>query len=405
MVVAVVAALAVAGMLYLRPPSPAAVPAAPEASLPDPDTSGMTAPVARAIRKARQAALAAPGSGALTGRYCQVLHAHWLHDEAAACYEIARDLAPEDFRWVYLLAGVEDVRGEDGERIDQLFIDAIRLAPRFAPAYVRRADALMRLGRWSEARESYAVAAELDPGLILAHRGRGQAAILMGDGPVAVEHLEHVASLAPGDRITQTALARAYTLTGQNDQAAEAARKARELTGEAGLPDSVFYQVEVLKVDPQTLWARFARAMREGDHEQALEAAVLLEESGAPGARQQLAAALKQRANQLAFAGEFERALAEYGRAAELAPDDPEIQHNWGTVLLRRGDLDEAGRRFEKAIELDPRSADSLYNLGVVLEGLGRNDEAIARFTEAAAIEPGHVAARRLAELGVAPDP
>ena len=109
-----------------------------------------------------------------------MLHAHWLHDEAAACYEIARGLAPEDFRWVYLLAGVEDVRGGDGERIDQLFTDAIRLSPRFPPAYVRRADALMRLGRWSEARESYAVAAELDPGLILAHRGRGQAAVRIG---------------------------------------------------------------------------------------------------------------------------------------------------------------------------------------------------------------------------------
>jgi tetratricopeptide (TPR) repeat protein len=400
--VAGVLALGILGWLHFSGSEPAPQ---PPTVLPDPDTSGMTAPVARAIRKARQAALAAPGSGAATGRYCQVLHAHWLYVEAAACYEIARALAPEDFRWVYLLAGVEDVRGEDGERIDRLFIDAIRLAPGFPPAHVRRADALMRLGRWSEARESYALAAELDPGLILAHRGRGQAAILLGDGPAAVEHLERAASLAPGDRITQTALARAYTLIGQSELAVEAARKARELTGEAGLPDAVYYQVEVLRVDPQTLRERFARAMREGDREQALEAAALLEESGAPGATQQLAAALKQRANQLAFAGEFERALAEYGRAAELAPNDPEIQHNWGTVLLRRGDLEEAGRRFEKAIELDPRSADSLYNLGVVLEGLGHDDKAITRFKEAAAIDPNHVAAQRLAELGATPEP
>ena len=30
-------------------------------------------------------------------------------------------------RWVYLLAGVEDIRGADGERIDQLFRESIRL--------------------------------------------------------------------------------------------------------------------------------------------------------------------------------------------------------------------------------------------------------------------------------------
>ena len=83
---------------------------------------------------------------------------------------------------------------------------------------------------------------------------------------------------------------------------------------------------------------------------------------------------------------------------------DPEIQHNWGTVLLRRGALEEARRQFEKAIELDPQSADSLYNLGVVLEGLGRTDEAIERFTAAAAINPRHLAAERLAELGVVSD-
>ena len=143
--------------------------------------------------------------------------------------------------------------------------------------------------------------------------------------------------------------------------------------------------------------------MREGDHEQALEAAALLEESGAPGARQQLAGAVKQRANQFAFAGDFDRALQEFPRAAELAPDDPEIQHNWGTVLLRQGDLQAAERRFEQAVRLNPNSADSLYNLGVVLEGQGRYDEAVARFREAAAIDPAHVAAARLAELGESP--
>jgi tetratricopeptide (TPR) repeat protein len=364
----------------------------------------MTVPVARAIRQARQAAVATPGSGSATGRFCQALHAHWLHEEAAACYEIAHTLAPQDFRWVYLLAGVEEIRGADGERVLRLFREAIRLAPGFPPLRVRYADALLRLGRWAEAREAYTTAAELDPRLVMAHRGHGQADILQGDGLAAVGHLERAAALAPDDRITQAALARAYTLTGQHGQAAVAARKAQELTGQAGLPDSAYHQVEVLKVDPETLLARFNKAVREGDHEQALEAATLLEESGAPSARQQLARASKQRANQFAFAGEFDQALAEYGRAAELAPGDPEIHHNWGTVLLRRGELEAAGHHFHEAVRLNPRSADSLYNLGVVLEGLGRGDEAITRFTQAATIDPQHAAAKRLAELGVQGD-
>lgn len=374
---------------------------APVAVLPEPDTTRMTPPVARAIRESRQAALTRPGSDAAVGRFCEVLQAHWLYDDASACYRIARELDPDDFRWAYLLAGVEDIRGVEGERIDQLFIDAVRLAPGFPPAHVRHADALLRLGRWSEARDAYATAVELDAGLVLAQRGLGQAAILLGDGPAAVEHLEIAAALAPDDRIVHVALARAYTLVGRKDQAAEAARKAQVLKSEASLPDQVFFEVQSLAVDPVSLRQRLNRSLREGDHEAAFEAAALLEESGAPDAMQQLAQASKQRANQLAFNGEFDDALTEYGRAARLAPGDPEIEHNWGTVLLRRGDLDEAGRHFEKAIELNPRSADSLYNLGVVLEGLGRRDEAIERFTQAAAIDPEHAAADHLAELGV----
>ena len=371
-------------------------------SLPNPDASSMTVPVARAIREARAAALAQPDSADAVGRLGQVYHAHWLYDAAAACYEIAHQLAPENFRWVYLLAGAEELRGADGERVDELFREAIRLLPRYPPVYVRHADALLRIGRWAEARDAYAAAIERDPELAMGQRGLGQAALLMGDGAMAVEHLEQAARLEPEDRIVQVALARAYALTDRSEEAADAARKAETFRGEARLPDPIFFEMQNLAVDPETLRTRLARGLRNGDYDMAIEAVTLLEESGAPAARQQLALASKQRANQLGFSGDFDAALTEFERASRLAPTDPEIEHNWGTVLMRRGDLEEAGRHFEKAIELNPQSADSLYNLGVVLEGLGEIDEAIRRFTAAAAIDPQHVAARRLTELGVA---
>ncbi len=240
-VVAAVIALSFGGWLHDRgsttPAGPGAVlpgPDTPDASraayvLPDPDLSNMTAPVARAIREARQAALARPESATAAGQFGQVLHAHWRYDAAAESYQIAHKLAPENFRWVYLLASIEEIRGASGERVDQLFQEAIRLAPRFPPVYVRYADALMRLGRWSEARDAYAAAIELDPTLVLAHRGMGQAATLLGDGLMAVEQLELVATLSPEDRITQVALARAYTLVGRDGQAAEAARQGPDL--------------------------------------------------------------------------------------------------------------------------------------------------------------------------------
>jgi protein O-GlcNAc transferase len=370
--------------------------------LPNPDTSSMTVPVARAIREARAAALAQPDSADAVGRLGQVYHAHWLYAAAAASYEIAHKLAPEDFRWVYLLAGAEELRGADGDRVDGLFREAIRLLPSYPPVYVRHADALLRLGRWVEARDVYAAAIERDPELAMAQRGLGQAALLMGDGAMAIEYLEQAARLEPEDRIVQVALARAYAVMDRSERAVEAARKAETLRGEMRLPDPIFFEMQNLAVDPETLRTRVARGLRNGDYDMAIEAAALLEESGAPAARQQLALASKQRANQLGFSGDFDAALPEFERASRLAPADAEVEHNWGTVLMRRGDLEEAGRHFEKAIELNSQSADSLYNLGVVLEGLGQIDEAIRHFSAAAAIDSQHEAARRLTELGVA---
>jgi tetratricopeptide (TPR) repeat protein len=162
--------------------------------------------------------------------------------------------------------------------------------------------------------------------------------------------------------------------------------------------------VENLAVDPESLRSRYAQALRQGDIDGAGAAAALLEESGDPAASRQLPLAVKQRANELAFAGDFDGALSTYEQAARLAPTDPEIEHNWGTVLLRRGDLDASAEHFERAIAIQPRSADSLYNLGVVLEQLGRKEEAIARFTAAAEIEPQHAAAQRLGELSLESD-
>ncbi len=371
----------------------------PSILLPDPDTSNMTAPVQRAIHDAREAALSQPESADALGRLAQIFHAHWLYDEAAACYERARELAPRDVRWVYLLAGVEEIRGADGEQVRPLFRTAIRLAPRYPPVYVRYGDALMRLGQWDEARKVYAQAVERDSELALAHRGLGQAALQLVDGPGAVEALERAAVLEPEDRIVHAALARAYALAGRREQAQDAARKAEASDEEAQLPDPIFFDMESLAVDPRSLRDRAARAMQGGDYPQAIEALTLLAESAGASADEQLGVAHKLLANQYAFQGDFESALLEFERAARLAPRDPEIEHNWGTVLLRQGDSPRAEPHFRKAIELNPASADSLYNLGVTLENQNRTEEAVEVFARAAAIQPQHVAAQRLAEL------
>lgn len=72
--------------------------------------------------------------------------------------------------------------------------------------------------------------------------------------------------------------------------------------------------------------------------------------------------------NALYRAGQYEAALGEYGVAAEVLPEAPEIALNQGNAWFRRFDYDQALEHYLKALDtLDPYLASRVhYNLGVV---------------------------------------
>lgn len=59
-----------------------------------------------------------------------------------------------------------------------------------------------------------------------------------------------------------------------------------------------------------------------------------------------------------------DQAIAAYGRALALHPDDADVLNDQGAMYRQRGDFDKALANFEKAYRLDPNNLESLYNQG-----------------------------------------
>jgi type IV pilus assembly protein PilF len=77
-------------------------------------------------------------------------------------------------------------------------------------------------------------------------------------------------------------------------------------------------------------------------------------------------------------------AMRELSSAAELDPENPEIDMSLGLAYHARGDLGMAEKYFRTALRKKPDYAEAHNNLGIVLSHLGRGDEAIREFTAAA---------------------
>ncbi len=74
----------------------------------------------------------------------------------------------------------------------------------------------------------------------------------------------------------------------------------------------------------------------------------------------------------------FADAVAWYGRALELDPDNPNVRTDRGTSYYNIGQPDNALAEFRKSLEASPNHAQTLYNMGVVYLH-GKNDPVQAR--------------------------
>ena len=90
----------------------------------------------------------------------------------------------------------------------------------------------------------------------------------------------------------------------------------------------------------------------------------------------------------LAQTSRLEEAVAEYGLALSLDPQDPNTHNNLAAVLVRQGKLALASRELVRALEIEPENANTHTNLGIVLAQQGRRERAAREFEAALRINP-----------------
>src|SRR5262249_31820130 len=111
-----------------------------------------------------------------------------------------------------------------------------------------------------------------------------------------------------------------------------------------------------------------------GDRLRWLQAAVAAQPRNA-AAHNSLGVALRDK-------GQWEAAIAEYKRAAQLDPKYALAHHNLGVALADKSQWDDAIAESTEAIQLDAKLAPAHTNLGLALYGKGQLDKAIAEYNE-----------------------
>jgi tetratricopeptide (TPR) repeat protein len=87
--------------------------------------------------------------------------------------------------------------------------------------------------------------------------------------------------------------------------------------------------------------------------------------------------------------GRHEDALAVFGKAAELKPDDASAWRILGIIQADLGRKEEAILSYRRALKVNPDDWDAAYRAGLLLHELGRTEEALACFNLHERMMPG----------------
>ena len=260
-------------------------------------------------------------------------HAGDLQAAAEAYRAILRD-QPDQPDALHLLGVTEQQQGRFAESA-ALIGRALALRPD-ATIACNLANALLRLGRLSEAEAASRQALVLDPQLAMGHANLGAALHGQGRLAEAANAFRIAIALDPARPDPQASLGVVLLDLGRR-------------------AESIAVLRAVLAAFP--------------DHVQALY------NLGNSLAAEDRSASLVE-------------ALAYYERALSLAPAYAEAAANRAALLRRMDRLDEAAAAFDQALALNPNAAIAHYNHGLLLGELGRPEAALAAHDRAIALQP-----------------
>jgi tetratricopeptide (TPR) repeat protein len=402
-----------------------------------PDLAGQQKAVVEHLSERYGTAQSAPTSSAAVGALCLAYHADMFYDHAERCYHHAEDLSPNDWRWIYYRALIENERG-NGNAVAEILRRVVEIAPDYGPAWWRLGEAEFKEARyersedaWQRARslpEPERASAEAAPHLIevpisvYSSFGLARIALVRRDAGAAREILEPIVSSAPRFGSAFRLLAETYELLDRPREAVTARYRANRLPPYAPYADpmvsvlghesrnstfllrqaseadlsvnakwSEYLTRRALEFDPDNpdVLSKLGRILRTlGRTEEALEFFQRYHNQ-VPGDFQGLA----QIGSSLSDLGRYQEAEPFLRRALE-GGDDALTHYNLGTLLAQTDRFAEAVSEYERALALDASDVNARGNLAVVLVRQGKLERASRELTRILDIDPANAVAR-----------
>lgn len=342
-------------------------------------------PFATAVNRAYDDVLAAPDDAEANGVLGMVLHGLDNNTQAEKLYRRAYLLAPDSFRWIYLLAETQASLGNYDSAV-VLMRHALSKNGTYLPAKLRLAGITCRMGNYVEALQLLEELSAADETSALASYGLGRIAIKQARLDDAVTALRNACEKFPEFGFAHRELA--FVSMQLQDAAKARQHHIQSETHKYGMPQVPDPLLSEVRGELTTAVAQLRAAF-------ALESAGRYE-AAVKGYEKALAidpelAEAHARLIFLRFESKGkDAALAHYEEAIRLDVNLADAYSRWGQVLLREERFQEARDALDRALAANPFHAEALASLGRLRAQEQEPAEAEKFLRLALGVQPGY---------------
>ncbi len=337
------------------------------------------------MRKAYAAAQANQRDPEAIGRLCMTLHTYEEYEGAVVCYERARRLAPDEFRWIYYLGIVQAALGKHIEA-SAIFKEAIGRRPDYVPARLRLADSLVSAGQRLESRPLYEAVVKQNAAIAQAHYGLGRIEAAADATAAAIAHFRKAVELFPEYGAAHYALGLALRGLGESEKAREhLALSQKYKLSRPRLEDPLLSAIAELNALGTEILKRGVLLESSGQIEESIA-----EHERALEINPQLTQAHINLIQLYGRTGRVEKAEKHYRAVIAINPNLADSHYNYGVLLAGRERYAEAAQAFLRSLQINQFNADAHHNYAAIIEREGRLDEAAEHFRKALENKPGH---------------
>ena len=221
-----------------------------------------------AVETAQKAVRNSPNDAKVWGQLGHVYLSHRWEVPAIACYRRANGLAPNEFRWLYLLGRLTTRR--EPEAAVKYLNRALTLDPTYAPAHLYLASACRTLGKLDEARQHLESAKRIQPNNPFSELWLGEIALARQQMKLARTHLGEALRLNPKQSEAHALMAQVAIALGDKQTGKQHAQAASRPTEYGELSDPLWWDVLKAGVTAPLYAERGRRYMSEGNYASAV---------------------------------------------------------------------------------------------------------------------------------------